>query len=460
MRRFRSRAALTPVLDMNAIERPLLIAMLTASYIALAALGRDVFFNSVATGASQIDDPIGAHLHKIRFVVGVAVIGTVCMTSSVSWAFQKVPVIFAPFVAWALLSISWADPENRGPVFYNAVILTVIWLSFPMLIHRIGLQTAVGVSLRVTAWVCIISFLLAVFLPSIGVHQAADAVQNVHAGRWRGIFAHKNGLGPWAAFGSVLLFTHSWMAGGGSRLFWWFARFSAVCCLFFCGSATAILMAGVLIALNLFFAGLKKLPPVLVVLGSIFALAFAAAFYFGASGVIFDALGRDSSFTGRDKVWALAIDTIAQSPWLGHGYYTSGGVEFLQLVERTFSQDLHGPESGYLCLLLDLGVFGFLAFFIPCYFALRNGFEWLNRVGPGDRAGIEYMMMILIASLLQAIGETAPLLATGFDGVNSFGPFFALMTIPKSPVAVERSEQRLAKSWIEARDDLHRRRSV
>jgi len=460
MRRFWSRAALAPVLDMDGSERMILTGLLVAMYIALASLGHDVFYNRLSVGDQQFDDPIGAQMHKVRFVLALAIIVTVIKTSSAAWAFQKVPIVFAPFVAWAVLSVAWTDPETRGSVFFNSAVLAMIWISFPMVVHRIGLQTAVTVSLKVTAWVCIASFLMAILVPSIGTHQAADMIQNAHAGRWRGIFAHKNGLGPWAAFGSVLLFTHSWMAVGSSRLFWWFARFCAICCLLLSGSATAIVMAVFLIGLHIFFSASKILPITLVVLCSGIAIALAALFYSTAGELIFDALGRDSTLTGRDRVWELALDYIGRSPWLGHGYYSSGGVDFLRQVSVTFSQNLGGPESGYLCLLLDLGVVGFVAFFIPCFFALRNGFEWLNRVGPADRAGIEYMIMILMASLLQAVGETAPLLATGFDGVNSFGPFFALMTLPKSPVGVKRSELRLAKSWVEERDELHRRRSL
>ncbi len=45
-----------------------------------------------------------------------------------------------------------------------------------------------------------------------------------------------------------------------------------------------------------------------------------------------------------------------------------------------------------------------------------------------------------MTALFQAITETGPLLATGFDGVVGFGGFFALMTLPKSPLKFQRSE--------------------
>jgi len=442
---------------MGSLARPLLIAMLVLIYASYAALGRDIFFNKVAT--ANVDDPIGPYLHILRAIICSTTIVVVCMTSSVSWAFGKVPLIFAPFVALALASSLWADDADRAHVFHFAVVMAMLWIALPMLIHRIGLLKTVDVSLHVFAWVVILSALIAVLVPSIGVHSGADAAQAAHAGRWRGIFSHKNGLGPWAAFGSVLLFSHSWIASG-SRAFWWVARVSALACLVFAGSATSVMMAFLLSAQVLFFHLLRRLPPLIVVLGTLVAVVLLVGIGYVAADLIFAALNRDASFTGRTPIWSLAWEFISEAPWFGHGYQSSGGIGFVTAINDKLHESILGPESGLLELLLDLGIFGYIFFFIPFFICMRNGFEWLDRVSLEERAAIEMLMMLLMTSLFQAITETAPILATGFDGVISFSAFFALMTLPKSPVSVQRSEARLAKSWIAERDELQRRRSV
>lgn len=452
MRKLSKKLAQAPVLDMNSLERPFLILMLILMYVSFAALGRDIFFNRLSDPTAH--DPIGAHLNKIRFGLCILTIVTVVMSSSVSWAFSKVPMLFAPFALLAFVSPMWAI--EPGTVLLNSVVLVSMWLALPMLMHRIGLQETVRISLYIIAWVNITSFVLAVFVPSIGTHAGTDVLQAAHAGRWRGIFAHKNGLGPWAAFGSVLLFTHSWLAGG-YRLFWWSARVSAVACLIFAQSVTAILMTGFLAALTFVFYALKRVSPPIVVMICVVGLLAAAEAWIFFGDAFFELLGRDSSFSGRDQIWAVAIWHFTKSPLLGNGYLSLGGPEFLATLEEQFGEFIPGPESGILNLLLELGIVGFLTFFIPFGYAVRNGFEWLDKVNQRDRACIEFMLMVLVASLFEAITETSPLIATGgFDGVISFGALFALMTLPKSPAGVERSEAKLAKSWIKKREELLR----
>ncbi|WBK00382.1 O-antigen ligase family protein [Methylocystis parvus] len=443
--------ALPAALDMNAIERPFLIAMLVLMYVSYAGLGRDIFFNKL--NDPTVYDPIGAHLQKIRFAACIVAATTVIMTSSFSWAMSKVPVAFAPFAVLAVASTAWAAEPTK--IFTDAVVMAAMWIALPILMHRIGLQETVRVSLHIIAWVLIFSFLLAILLPSIGRHSGAEAIQAVHAGRWRGIFAHKNGLGPWAAFGSVLLFTH-WRLARASRGFCLLAGGCAVACLIFAQSATSLVMAAFLFAMSIFFYALKRLPAPLVLLATALSLGAFVTFYLAAGDLIFGLLGRDASLTGRDQIWPVAREFFQQAPWLGHGYQSLGGPEFLQYVEMLFSQAIPGPESGLLVLLLDLGIIGFFAFFIPYFYALRNGFEWLGRVNDADRSSIEFMIMVLLATLLQAVTETTPMISGGFDGVISFGSLFALMTLPKSPLGVERSEAGLAKSWIARRDELHK----
>ncbi len=376
---------------MGSLERPLLIAMLVLIYASYAALGRDILFNKVAT--ANVGDPIGPYLHILRAIICSTTIVVVCMTSSISWAFEKVPLIFAPFVALALASPLWADDADRARVFHDAVVMAMLWIALPMLIHRIGLLKTVDVSLHIFAWVLILSALLALLAPSIGVHSGADAVQGAHAGRWRGIFSHKNTLGAWAAFGSVLLFSHSWIASG-SRAFWWVARISALACLVFAGSATSVMMALFLSAQVLFFYLLRRLPRLIVVLGTVIAVVLVLGIGYATMDLVFEALNRDASFTGRAPIWSVAWDFIAQAPWFGHGYLSLGGVEFLTAINDRFQEAIQGPESGLLDLLLDLGIFGYIFFFIPFFICMRNGFGWLDRVSPKERAAIEFMMMV------------------------------------------------------------------
>lgn len=151
------------------------------------------------------------------------------------------------------------------------------------------------------------------------------------------------------------------------------------------------------------------------------------------------------SLTGRTAIWALAFDHFWDRPWFGNGYQQMGGPRFLNSIFLEFGQAIPGPESAYLELLLDVGIVGSIFFVAPMIACVRNGFEWLKHVRLEDRASIEFMLMTLVAVFVGGYTETGMIISTGFDGVLSFGAFFALLTTPKSPEGVLRGEFRLAK---------------
>jgi exopolysaccharide production protein ExoQ len=426
----------------GSLEHFALFAAFIGIYWAYAGLGRDVFFNKLNDPTAY--DPIGAVINYLRLlscVIGIVVVTT---HTTINWAISRIPMQFAPFMIFALASASWADAPMT--TFQNAVVVCAIWVSVSMVMHRLGAADTVRAALHLIAVVCIASFLLAVLVPSIGRHTGLEAVQYVHAGRWRGIFGHKNGLGPWAAYGTVFLFTHSWMAGG-PRLYWWFARISAIACLIFAESSTAVVMVLAMISAWAILQLLRRNSAgfVATLVGGI-AVSAAILYYF-AGEALFEFLGRDSTLSGRTLVWNLALQQFWERPLTGHGYLSLGGETFLVLLEQAIQQAILGAESGYLTLLLDLGLIGFLLFFVPYFGAMRNGLEWLPFVGREDRGAIEFMLITLFCVLVHAITETGALLAVGFDGVVSFGALFFLATLPRSPESIMRREFRKTRNW-------------
>lgn len=422
-------------------EAPLLTALLLLFYVIYGALGRDVFYNH-NDAATAGGDPIGAFLFYARFAMAAAAVLLVTASAGLTWALSKVPLLFAPFVALALASTLWAD--NWKATFGGAAALAGMWVAVPVLVHRMGLVQAVRASLHLTAVIVILSAALALLVPSIGTHSVAGAA---HFGRWRGIFAHKNGLGPWAAYGAVFLLTHAHLCRG-PRPYWWFAWACAVACLFFSGSATALGTTVFLVLCSVFFAALRRyrLSVVLTIGGLLFVLAVVAAI--PGIPLLFEILGRDETLTGRTDVWAYAQAYFWRRPWFGYGYQSLGGEDFLAQTSYVFNQLVPGPESGYFDLLLEVGLVGAILFAVPFFVVIRNGFEWLKHVELRDRSAIEYMLMIQLSTLIYAATETNALVCTGFDGLIAFVGFFALLTTPKSPDARLRGEFRLAKHYL------------
>jgi exopolysaccharide production protein ExoQ len=187
------------VAEAGSRERAVLATLLVVIYIVYAAIGRDVFFNTLmlhtAPGDTTVNgfdnDPIGYYLPQAR-VLTCALAGLIVINNAgLTWAASKIPAMFAPFCLFAVASSLWA--EDGHDAMRDSVVLLCLWLCLPMLIHRLGAAEMVKASLHLIAWVVILSFLVAVFLPEIGRHGAEEVGQLEHAGRWRGIFGHKNG---------------------------------------------------------------------------------------------------------------------------------------------------------------------------------------------------------------------------------------------------------------------------
>lgn len=427
-------------------ERPVLIFLFLMIYMSYGAIGRDIFYNQF--NAATTSDPIGYYLPWIR--VGACSLAAliVIVAAGLTWSLSKIPLMFAPFCVMALVSASWSDDPKQA--FRNALVLTFMWVALPMVIHRLGVAQAVRSSLHLIAGVVIASAFFAIAVPSIGTHTGAELAQNVHAGRWRGIFVHKNALGPWAAYGSVFLLTHSHLCSG-PRLYWLFAWLCGIACLVMAGSATSVGIA-VAAALTVLAIRLSRTYHIAVIL-AVYALgACMAGILLGLTdGSVLGLLGRDSSLTGRTEIWAYATDAIMEAPWLGHGYSGLGGVEFLDRLEAAMGQAVPGPESGYLTLALEMGAVGLVLFFVPFLVSIKNAFEWIKHVQSADRDSISFLIAIMMCTFVSAVTESNSLMSTGFDGVIAFTAFFAMLTTPKSPEAIRKATFRHASNVFPVR---------
>ncbi len=436
-------------------ERLVLSALFILMLVAYGAIGRDALFNRLYMTKTTINDPIGAVLPYVRVATCFASIVLISATAGVNWAFSKIPYYFAPVAALAFASCLWADETKDAA--RNALVMSSLWVALPILMFRMGILLVVQNCLYLIAWIMILSFGVAVLFPHIGVHDGLELTQNVHVGRWRGIFAHKNMLGPWAAYGSVFLFTHSWLCNG-NKMFFWVARVCALVCLYMAGSATGVVASFSLVAFHFMFVSLRRYGMATTLMGVVCAALVASIVVFGGgSDTLFNLLGRDSTFTGRAGLWEIAWEYVWQNPLFGSGYQMLGGNAMADRIIAVYGQRL-GPESGYLTLLLDLGFVGAVLFAIPNLIAVRNGFEWMPFVTPRERACIEFLLSIMFVAFVEAFTEANILICTGFDGVVSFCSFFGLMALPKSPVSLFRSEFRMAKNAIPGAEDSRRAR--
>ena len=401
---------------------------LTGAYIlviwSLAGFGRDMLFNH-NVDADLADDSVGAVLPYLRVAACAFAALAVTGASGLGWALARLPLSLAPFCLWALISVAWTDSPKD--TLRGSLTLIAAWGAVPILAHRLGAARSARWLLHVVAAVCVASCLVALLLPAIGRHSAADLVQGAHDGRWRGIFSHKNGLGPWAAYGVALLpFSGALGVRGPVR---WAGSACGLACLVFSGSATALALAGVGVGLRGLFVVWRRWPAGLV-LAAVAAPILAGVAAAGGAEPLLAALGRSSSLSGRGDIWALAWGYVTERPWLGYGYATLGGADFRAREASLFAQAIPGPESGYLDLLLETGVVGCGLLLAAYALALAKGFVWLRRAAAPDAQAVELYVILLLSTLAEAVSESNAFVVTGYDGVIFFTALFALATAP------------------------------
>lgn len=397
-----------------------LFIVLLVSY---ASLGKNIFLN--ASEVEVANDPISANIGYVRMLVSFTMLVYVAVRFGLYSILEGVPWSLAPFVAWATVSGTWAD--DAWTTYRNAFFLILIFFTLPVFLRYLGIVRMIGLLLHLIAVVLIASTLFALLVPSIGTHTDTT-VWAAHAGRWRGIFGHKNGLGPWAAYGAILLTFYSWMARG-PRVYWWIARVCAVACLLFSGSATSVVAAVFMVVSIAAFHLRRKISDGLIAVGCSVVIVVFVGSYVSLRPIIFELLGRDESFTGRTEVWALAADFIAQHPFLGSGYLTVGGPQFQASIFTLLQQEIPGAENAYLTAMLELGVTGLVLFFVPLLFGMARALSIWNEVGAKEKAALEVIVTVIAAALLMGFTESTPFICTGYDGILTFPAVFALTAL-------------------------------
>ena len=242
--------------------------------------------------------------------------------------------------------------------------------------------------LQLLGWVFVvivlISLLFIVALPKYGI------MAGVHTGAWRGMYMHKNGFGPFMSIATIVFFLLAQSCRKNLEkpgLFWLFCGLSALMMLLSRSSSSIInivIMGTALFSLPILRLNYELMIPVLAGISSISVILYTLAV--SNSGFIFDLLGKDSTLTGRTELWAPVIDKIQENPLLGYGYGAfwqglDGPSAYVWLAQPF--KAMH-PHSGYLELLIDVGIVGFLLYIFIFFIGLQRALFYIKRIKTAD----------------------------------------------------------------------------
>jgi exopolysaccharide production protein ExoQ len=232
---------------------------------------------------------------------------------------------------------------------------------------RLKQEECLGLIIQTMTLGCVLSIIWVLVYPDIAVHQSADRVQAVHAGLWRGIFSHKQGLGVFAGLTLGLLVFYGKMAF--PLILRPIAIGCAVTCLIGTSSVTGMLTAMMTPALFIALRSIASLPPTArkvnfhILFASLAALY--ALFHFNVLNWIFELFGKSADMTGRAEFWPYILENFGHSRY---AYLGSGlGAGFFQELSEW------SVDNGFIDEIIEFGYVGSAGIFITYAMTLFAG---------------------------------------------------------------------------------------
>lgn len=311
------------------------------------------------------------------------------------------------FVSHALLSSAFgARPEFIHGSLYAVVPFVAIYMSRDLPIERFvaGCKLALAVLM-------VGSLIAAVVKPSLALQPdyRGGWLPGVHFRLW-GLGSNPNSIGPLA----LLLLLLEWLQPGRTR--WQSAAvwLPAVAVLLLAQSKTAWAASLILLTVLSWYR-LGKSPqagarPAYVL--AVLALLVAATLllWFGGVDRIVARLARGqvgtdvSTLTGRVQIWAVAIETWAQSPWFGYGPLAWGPEHRLR-IGMPFAFSAHNQFLESLSSAGLIGVASLLA-----YLTILGRAAWRGRLATRG-VSLALFVLLLARSMTEAPFEMGTLLS-------------------------------------------------
>lgn len=313
---------------------------------------------------------------------------------------KRAPVFFL-LPLCALASVFWSEVPRQTLV--NAVYLTILTGLALFLSSRFDPRARLELLMMTGAVALFLSLVAVIFVPSIGI----DAYQK---GAWKGVFLQRNAT---AAAGVVFGISAAYYEAKGivGVCLKWFVIVSSALFVVMAGSATGWELTVLACGLGVLLAVLSHLRyREALVLSSVLLIMIigAADLIYQYRDVILAVVGRDPTLDQRTLIWAITLKSAVLHPWLGYGY-------------TAFWRNLNGPsetailrtgwmegqaQSGYIDLILGLGVVGLAAFVITVADAVRRGSRALKSVGSGS-VFTRWSAVVIVVMLVYNIGESS-----------------------------------------------------
>jgi O-antigen ligase len=211
------------------------------------------------------------------------------------------------------------------------------------------------------AIILILSYGGVLLVPHLAVHQFGDLAEPDLAGKWRGVFPHKNDA---SAVFSMLVFLGIYIARAGYRDAGVAIAVASTGFVLFSGGKSSTLICAFTILLSLAIQSSRnRLVWLLLIATPLIALNLL-----GLGSVISSEIGSfvaslpvDATFTGRTDVWRFALAHVPDHLAFGHGFsafWNTASLRFGVEDNTVWAGNASHAHNGYLDAVLAMGLPG------------------------------------------------------------------------------------------------------
>ncbi len=338
----------------------LLFNLVTTSYIILGlALGLNLF-------GEEGSSTVGAIFKWLWILLYVFLIMYIYNAKEdIILLFKNNFALLALVILLPIASIIWS--EDRVTTLSRSIGLIVPVLYAIVLSKRCCEDEIIKAIYFISSIIIVSSIIVVTILPTAGLEQ------DHHEGLWRGVFMQKNLTGRFFCFLLIVsYFSFKYLKKSKIDIV------MMVLSVFFIlksGSATALLVGIFCIILTSLLIGVKKVRQKNI--ATIFVLVVSVSIlsiFISNVTVIFESLGKDTTFSGRTIIWPKLIEMLSEDPFLGFGYgaFWENGTATRIETSFYFTWIVNHAHNGFLELLLDMGILGMILFISVTIFMLKT----------------------------------------------------------------------------------------
>ena len=257
-----------------------------------------------------------------------------------------------------LFSVLWSA-DMASSLTYIRGLIRIYFLAI-----YLAMRYSFKEQIRFIAFALGTTTILSIIFPLIpsfgGIHTTPEL-----AGMWGGIFGHKNELGYMMAW-SAGIFLH--LALSESRFRWLrLTIFALSICLIILSRSTTSLM---IVITMIFLLPLYKLSTnnnyklqIIAISFVLILLVSGLILIAGNAETLVGTSGKDLTLNGRTDLWEPVLNQILKRPLFGYGYAGFWTSSFASNTRLTYEW-ASNSHNGFLEIMLDLGIGGFLVFII------------------------------------------------------------------------------------------------